>query len=183
MDRRKLRKSYDTPYHAHFLTFSTYQRQQFFLLPGVAEVFLGYLDVARRSLNFDLWAYVVMPEHTHILVRPREGSYSMPAILKAIKTPSAREVFRLNPSLRESCLVEGRHGEEEFRFWQAGGGYDRNIFTAREAWEKIRYLHYNPVKRGLCSRSSEWVMSSAGAYLDEPQPTPIPVDICLWRND
>ncbi len=41
------------------------------------------------------------------------------------------------------------NGSQAVRFWQRGGGYDRNIHTAEELWEKITYIHRNPVKRKL----------------------------------
>jgi putative transposase len=50
------------------------------------------------------------------------------------------------------------------RFWQRGGGFDRNLFSSGELWEKIRYVHENPVKRGLCAKRSDWPWSSAADY-------------------
>ena len=55
--------------------------------------------------------------------------------------------------------------------------YDRNIYTAKELWEKIGYIHRNPVRRQLVARPEEWEWSSAADYagtrVGEP---PIPVD-------
>jgi putative transposase len=54
--------------------------------------------------------------------------------------------------------------ENSLRFWQAGGGYDRNIFTAEELWEKIKYIHENPVRRKLVTIATDWRWSSAADY-------------------
>jgi REP element-mobilizing transposase RayT len=70
MERRKRRRSFNTPHHAHALTFSTYRRRPFLLLPGVAEAFLARLDAARVKHAFEVWAYVVMPEHTWFQCEP-----------------------------------------------------------------------------------------------------------------
>ena len=50
------------------------------------------------------------------------------------------------------------------RFWQRGGGYDRNVRDHAELIEKIGYVHANPVRRGLVERDAEWSWSSARDY-------------------
>ena len=50
------------------------------------------------------------------------------------------------------------------RFWQAGGGYDRNIRDEEEMLEKARYIHANPVRRGLVDSPADWKWSSARWY-------------------
>jgi len=182
-EHRKLREAWNTPYHAHALTFSTFHRQQILLLPQVPEIFLANLDVARKEFNFDVWSYVVMPEHVHLVIRPRGEIYSMPDILKAIKSPASKEIFALHPFLRDKCRVVVKGRKDEFRFWQPGGGYDHNVFTSKVAWAEIRYNHMNPVKHGLCALPTEWPYSSASAYLEELVSTLIPVDVCSWGRD
>ena len=174
MEGRARKRVYDTPHHAHALTFSTYRRRPHLLLPGVAEIVLEHLEVARRKLHFEVWAYVVMPEHVHVVLHPLNKVYSMATINKAIKSPSAQAIFDRYPHLRTECQV----GPNEFRFWQAGGGYDRNLFTAHVAWMEIHYVHDNPVKRGLCDDPADWPWSSFGYY--RGLETPIKVDGCTW---
>ena len=43
----------------------------------------------------------------------------------------------------------------ERRFWQAGGGYDRNVWEPKILLAMIEYIHNNPVRRGLASQSAE----------------------------
>ena len=177
MERRARRRVYNTPHHAHALTFSTYRRRPHLMLPGAAEVVLERIDKARRKLRFEVWAYVVMPEHVDVVVHPLEEVYSVEAFNKAVKSPSAQAIFGLYPHLRSECQV----GPNEFRFWQAGGGYDRNLYTAHVAWAEIHYVHDNPVKRGLCEDPAEWEWSSFRHY--RGLETPIPVDGCTWSVD
>jgi putative transposase len=177
MEYRKTRKAWSIPHHAHALTFSVRGRRPWLQLPGAAEAFLLALDAARVECDFELWAYVVMPEHVHIVLCPRQETYSMSAILTAIKSPSAKAILRLHPELREQGRIV-RKSRTEVAFWEVGGGYDRNLFTAKEAWEKIHYTHANPIKRGLAADLFEYPWSSIGAYHDLP--SPIPVDFCQW---
>jgi len=52
-------------------------------------------------------------------------------------------------------------GETHYRFWQRGGGYDRNVVEADTLYRLIQYVHANPVRRGLCQRPEDWLWSSA----------------------
>jgi putative transposase len=56
--------------------------------------------------------------------------------------------------------VQERPGKWCHRFWQEGGGYDRNVRTMEEAIEKARYCHHNPVTSGLVARPEQWNWSS-----------------------
>lgn len=181
MEHRERRKAYSTPHHAHALNFSVYRGRPYLLLLGVAEAFLRTVDAATQELGFEVWAYVVMPEHVHLVIHPTEEVYDMAAIQYALKKRSAQAIFALHPALREECRVPRKGRRDEFRFWQAGGGYDRNLYTARTTWAEIRYVHNNPVRRSLCESFLEWEWSSARAY--EGGETPIPVDLCDWSLD
>ena len=118
---------------------------------------------ARARLGFGLGAYVVMPEHVHVLVRCPEGVL-VSSVLGALKRPvSVRARAWLaehEPGWVERLMV--RRGDREvFRFWQAGGGFDRNIWEQRTLIEVVEYIHANPVRRELVERPTEWEWSSA----------------------
>jgi hypothetical protein len=49
----------------------------------------------------------------------------------------------------------------------SGGGFDRNIASARAVHEEIEYMHGNPVRRGLCRRPTDWRYSSARFWAGE----------------
>jgi putative transposase len=57
---------------------------------------------------------------------------------------------------------EGRRSRR--RFWQPGGGYDRNVIDPPTAHQMIEYIHANPVRRGLVAVAEEWEWSSARWY-------------------
>jgi hypothetical protein len=50
------------------------------------------------------------------------------------------------------------------RFWQPGGGYDRNITSIAALRAMIDYIHANPVRRGLVAKPEDWEWSSACWY-------------------
>ena len=58
-------------------------------------------------------------------------------------------------------------GKTHYRFWQRGGGYDRNIVEPDTALKQVEYIHFNPVRRGLCTRPEDWLWSSAADFSGE----------------
>ena len=52
----------------------------------------------------------------------------------------------------------------EHRFWQQGGGYDREMFEVGTIKRAIEYIHMNPVRRGLVVSPLDWRWSSARWY-------------------
>jgi len=52
-------------------------------------------------------------------------------------------------------------GQVVYRFWQPGGGYDRNLRSVRDVREKIQYIHENPVRRSLVDKAEDGAWSSA----------------------
>jgi len=174
------RKAWNIADNAHALTFSTYRRRPIFNDRPAAELFLTALDKARHAANFDLYAFVVMPDHCHVLLWPQEEEYQMSTILKAIKSPAAKLILEALPTWRSEFVVRTSRGIET-RLWQKGGGYDRNITSVKTMWKTIHYIHGNPVRKGLCETHLDWPYSSAGAY--HGLPTLIPVDLCNWQDD
>jgi putative transposase len=162
---RKQKVTYNEPGHTHFVTCSCYRRLQLLSKDRAREWVIAELGNAREKLDFDLLAYVIMPEHIHLLVRPRQQVYTMGHILAAVKRPvsvkaKAHLVVTNNAFWLDRLTV--RKGEQEtFRFWQAGGGFDANLCDERPILEVIDYIHANPVRRGLVNAPTEWKWSSA----------------------
>jgi len=153
-ETRKTRKRYEIQNHARFLTFSCFDQRPFFNDPELMDIFASRLMWSRQQLGFALYAWVVMPEHVHLLVRPNLPEVTVSKMLMSIKRPVAKDALKLMRS----------HGEAPDNFWMAGGGYDRNIFSEDEMREKFEYIHANPVRRGLVQRPEDWEWSSARAW-------------------
>jgi putative transposase len=139
-------KRYQREGSYHFLTFSCYQRRPLLDEDRARMVFLETLEQLRRRHQFDLFGYVLMPEHVHLLM-------SEPVVESLSTTISVLK------RLTSSALKGDRQ-----RFWQARY-YDFNVLTHAKHVEKLRYIHRNPVERGLVARPEEWPWSSFRHYL------------------
>jgi putative transposase len=148
--------------------------------PVFCEYLADAVRTAQQTHDFDVWAYVFMPEHVHLLIYPRHEVYSVSAILKSVKQSVSRKGINWFRQHQLSGLERLKTGQkyEKLRFWQDGGGYDRNISSRRAAIGSVRYIHANPVKRGLVQWPYEWTYSS---YRHVHQQGDGPLDICLER--
>lgn len=141
-----------------FITFSCHQRFALLGSAPIRDVFVDSLRRSRSRYKYELFAWVVMPEHIHLLIRPTETS--LVPILRFIKLSSSQRVLSrwkaLNaPVLRTITLDDGTP-----RFWQKGGGFDRNVRHMSEFCREVRYIHNNPVTRGLVDKPETWRWSS-----------------------
>ncbi len=153
-------KRIEHPNHARYLTFSCYQRLPLFVNDAIKDVFVEQLRATRREHEVLLHAWVVMPEHVHMVVRAHAGS-SVPDVLRTLKTGVAKRVIARWRELDAPVLGKIEDPRGAVRFWQRGGGYDRNLVMGAELFEKIRYVHENPVRRGLVKHTEDWAWSSA----------------------
>lgn len=173
---RKRCRRFDHPGEAHFLTFSCFRRLTLLGRDRSRRWFLDALQLGRERNQFHLWAYVFMPEHVHLVLLPI-GTTKIAEILSTLKQSTSKRALnwlRQNaPDYLSNILDVQPNGDRHYRFWQRGGGYDRNLRSVRDIHEKIAYVHDNPVRRGLVANTTDWYWSSASAWqsgVDEPLP-------------
>jgi putative transposase len=163
LHRKRLRRI-EHPGHARYLTCSCYHRLALFDNDAIKQVFVDQLEVVTSRLPVDLFAWVLMPEHFHLLLLPEVPRVTVPDILVALKQPIARTVLARWRELDAPVLNRITDVSGAQHFWQPGGGYDRNIVGGPEVEEKVSYTHGNPVRRGLVKRAVDWHWSSAPWY-------------------
>ena len=126
----------------HFITFSCYQRRPLLNSVSAYRVFERELEAVRRRYGFVVAGYVLMPEHVHLLVgEPRVASLS--TAIQVLKQQTSRKL----------------KAQGETQFWQRRY-YDFNVHNEDKRVEKLKYMHRNPVKRGLVTKPEQWPWSS-----------------------
>jgi len=127
----------------HFLTFSCFHQTQYLGTAEARDLFEDALERTRLRYRFVVAGYVVMPEHVHLLVgEPLKSRIS--DVVHALKLSVAKR-------------------SSKRRFWQARY-YDFILHNQDKRIEKLRYMHRNPVVRGLASRPEGWKWSSFCHY-------------------
>ena len=172
MVHRKLVRHYHEPGHLHEFTFSCYRRRPLLTNDDWRGWLARTLDTAGKEERFQLVAFVFMPEHVHLLTYPLDERPNFAGYLARIKQPVSKQIketlIENRSRLLQELTVRERPGKSCFRFWQEGPGYDRNVFSPDAVETSIRYIHENPVRRGMCIRAADWRWSSARYYLLDP---------------
>jgi putative transposase len=127
----------------HFLTFSCYRRQAYLRTIATMELFEAALERIRQRYLFVVAGYVVMPEHVHLLVNEPQRALLSHTV----------QALKLSVTL---------HSHQR-PFWQAHY-YDFNVSSHEKFVEKLRYIHRNPVRRGLAATPEDWKWSSYRHY-------------------
>lgn len=130
----------------HFVTFSCYRCQPLLDFPRAYGIFEAELEAVRQRYRFVVAGYVLMPEHVHLLVGEPQRSLLSVAI-QVLKQKTSRKLKR----------------QGEVRFWQRRY-YDFDVWCDEKRIEKLRYIHRNPVKRGLVESPEDWQWSSFRHY-------------------
>lgn len=119
--------------------------------PRIAQVVEGAFQTLNGN-RYDLHAWVIMPNHVHVLISPIAPS-TLAVIAHSLKSFTAKEANRLL----------GRTGA----FWQREY-YDRAIRNLDHFHAAMAYIEGNPVKAGLCAQPEDWPFSSARRAGDTP---------------
>lgn len=138
-------KRYQQGKDDHFITFSCHRRNAYLTDDTSRAIVEHIFERTRQKHDFRIYGYVLMPEHVHLLVS--EPPHTLLAtVLKAMKQETAKKL----------------KGNRE-HFWQPRY-YDFNVFTQEKFIEKLRYIHRNPVTRGLVNNPEDWPWSSYRHY-------------------
>jgi putative transposase len=133
------------------------------------SLLLRQLEVQRSAGQFLLFAFVAMPDHLHALLAP--SSQGLIAIMREFKSCTGQQLIRLRN-------VRGP-------LWQPRY-FDFIARRVGDFWNKVEYIHNNPVEAGLAKRPEDWPWSSAPQYagrnsmylpVDSPD---LPIDRNAW---
>ncbi|HDS01309.1 MAG TPA: hypothetical protein ENO22_10360 [candidate division Zixibacteria bacterium] len=158
---------YDHDGRARFVTFCTHKKLQLLTNNCFRKKVTESIDWARHEFGLKLLGYVIMPEHIHMVIVPKEES-RLGQIIGELKRLSAKKILAeiKNDSLLGKLSVE-RDGVKRLAFWQRRC-YDHNCRSDEFVWQKVNYCHYNPVKRGLVRSPEKWEWSSYRWYYGYP---------------
>ncbi len=111
--------------------------------------------------RYDLLAWVVMPNHVHLLIRVYPGA-ALGKIVKSWKSFTGRKIRELQESqaTRRAGARRSQEMSTSARCWMREY-WDRTIRYERHFQAALNYIHANPVKAGLVSLPEDWEWSSA----------------------
>jgi putative transposase len=162
--KRKLLKHYNIPGHVHFLTFTCFKGLPLFEEKQLCLIFQEALEKACQKHSIEPLAYVIMPEHVHLVAHPQNEKYDIGKFLQMLKRMASFHSHEWMKSTNYHLLAHLSQEKGSFHFWQEGGGFDKNINGTKALQAIIDYVHNNPVRKRLCEKPTDWPWSSASWY-------------------
>ncbi|MBK7405473.1 MAG: transposase [Phycisphaerales bacterium] len=123
---RKRMQRHEIPGGVRFITCSCQRHLPLLRNPAICLILLEAMARARAKFSLEIFAWVLMPEHIHLLLRPPEHGELAPA-LKSLKLSVSMRVIARWREIDAPILARIADGHGRPRHWQKGGGFDRNV--------------------------------------------------------
>lgn len=138
-----------------FLTVVTYNRQP--ILIKNIELLRNSFKETKKHFDFEIFAVSILPEHLHILLRPKNIK-DYPNIIKSIK-------YNFSINFSTVGLASPTYAtKREKSIWQRRY-HEHSIRDDQDLYKHLDYIHYNPVKHGLTQSVKDWEYSSFDKFV------------------
>ena len=147
----------------HFVTFTVHQWTDLFTRPIYVDALLESLRYCQKEKGLEIFAWVIMTNHCHLIIRARNENLS--DVIRDFKKFTAKTIYKaIETNLQESrknWLLQVLSYEDKIWFWEEGY-HGEEIYTQEFFDSKIDYIHQNPVRAGIVEKEEEYLNSSAG---------------------
>jgi putative transposase len=159
------------PDHLYFITTTAVERVHIFSRDCIKQVIVKSLQFIHTQHWINLYAFVIMPNHIHLMVRFFPG-YQLPGVMRDFKKFTSKQIFHSfeEHSDQEVLGFLSRAAQsspkQTFKVWE--DDYDaRNVFSSDFLWQKLEYIHHNPCRPQwkLAKKPEEYAWSSARYYI------------------
>ena len=160
------------PEHLYFITTAAIRHASVFRRDVIKRILVDSLNTGRILGQYELYAFVIMPNHIHIIVRCL-GKYQPKDVVREYKKATARLILRHfeaegnDEALEQLAQVVARSNQQNFAVWEPE--YQaKNVFSPSFLQQKLNYIHNNPLQpRWRLAESAEnYIWSSARFYAD-----------------
>jgi putative transposase len=178
-------KVYKETYNVYFSTSTIVEWLPVFTSDIYFNAIIDSLKYCQANKGLNLIAYVIMPEHIHLVTSNLE-EINLSDIMRDFKRFTSKEISHQLKIDNKHLLLEAMEGfahkgkgNTEYKVWQ-DGFHPESIYSEMFLQQKIDYIHLNPVRRGLVSKPENWLYSSARNYISSDE-TIITVDKFLEK--
>ena len=174
-----VRPNFD-PDHLYFITTTARNHIHLFKRETIIRILLDSLHYLRTSGRLQLFIFVVMPNHIH-LIGKFSKDHTLANMMRDFKRHTARQIIRQlqaenNTEILDALQRLNKDSRQDFKIWE--DRYDaRDVFSIKFLEQKMDYIHHNPCQPhwNLATLPEEYPWSSAGFYI-AGKPSVIPLD-------
>ncbi len=158
----------------YYITMTVVNWVDVFTRKNHCDAIIESLKYCQQAKGLNIFAYCIMSNHIHMLVNTNEP-FELKDVIRDFKKFTSKKILsqiQNEPESRREWILklfedEAEHSvkHKNYKFWQAGN-HAIEIYSPKFTWEKINYIHNNPVKAGYVSEGFHWKYSSASNYQD-----------------
>ena len=157
---------------AYYLTFQIVGWVDLFTRQVYKDIVIESLKYCQQNKGLELFAYVIMSNHIHLLARSQSGDLS--GTIRDFKNYTSRKFIEILESNIESRsewmkMVFEYHGKfknkQTNQIW-THENHAEHIYSQKFIEQKITYIHNNPVRAGIVTKPYDYLYSSAKNYAD-----------------
>jgi REP element-mobilizing transposase RayT len=155
----------------YYLTLQVIEWVDIFSRQKYRDIILENLAYCQKNKGLEIFAYVIMTNHIHLITRNENGqlsntlrdfkSYTSKVILKEINSPGESRKEWMLKLFKEAAYKHNRNSE--YQFW-THENHAEILFSNKFIEQKLDYLHNNPVRAGIVNEPQEYKYSSAVDY-------------------
>ena len=155
----------------HYLTFQVVRWIDVFTRKKYKDIIIENLDYCQKNKSLEIYGYVIMTNHIHLLVRCNDNKLS--DTIRDFKSYTSKklleEIDHVNESRRDWMLnifsfeAKKRKCNSKYQLW-THENHAELIYSNKFIWQKLDYIHNNPVRAGFVFNPEDYIYSSARNY-------------------
>jgi putative transposase len=162
----------------YFITSTVVDWIPIFIDDQYFNILIKAISFSQKEKGLNVHAYVLLDNHFHMII----SGQCISNIMGSIKSFTAKQIIDILKKHEMRDMLEkfrslkaGYKTESEFQIWQEG--FHPQLISSTEMFEqKLEYIHFNPVRRGIVNNPVDYYYSSAGFYYEGIQ-GPLEVEI------
>ncbi len=158
---------------SYFLTLTVVEWLDVFSRKNHKDAIIDSLRHCIKQKGLNVYSYCLMTNHLHLIVNCNEP-FQLSNVIRDFKRHTVKTIIHQiinEPESRRKWLLrefqeagEQNSRNKSYKFWQTGN-HAIELFNEKFVWDKINYIHKNPVEEKFVINPEEWIYSSASNYL------------------
>ena len=164
------------PDKSYFMTMTVVDWIDVFTRLNHKMLIIDSLKYCQKEKGLNIFAWCLMPSHLHLIANTKVN-YALADVIRDFKKFTSKKITEqilIKPESRREWMLErfrnaGKENNKikEFKFWQ-DGNHSIEVYSEKVTWQKIKYIHQNPVVERIVYKEEDYLFSSARNYYNLP---------------
>jgi len=173
----------------YYLTFQVVEWVDIFSRQAIRDIFVESLRYCQQNKGLDLFAWVLMSNHAHLLAQSKNGDIS--GLIRDIKRHTSKAIIEYIQNERESRrnwilkifseAASKTNRNKDYQVW-THENHCVQVYTDTFVREKLEYIHNNPVRAGIVALPEHYIYSSAKNYAGEKGLLEVEILTTKWKT-